>query len=194
MGRDNGAPFQRGNTGYGPGATIDSGNLKFAELLGQVKEFEDEKWGDYGAKGTNSMFQVTCMVVRNTSGGALLPSQTVVIDSNFNATGVSAVSEGPFAVVDEFLPAAGVVANDVFYVVIHGPAQVITTPGNSSNAADQSIFVADGTATGTLVPYAPSAVADVAKAGRNYAWAMGSVAKSAGTVVGRLFVKTWFDS
>jgi len=74
----------------------------------------------------------TCVAVRNTSGAALLPKRVVAFDTTvaglagFTETkGYSAVTnEERVGVVDEHLPATGVAANDVYWVVVEGPTEV----------------------------------------------------------------------
>ena len=126
MSRDNSQLFGRGETAYGPDGTIDSNNLKYATWLGQEKAFEDIDWGASGSVKTHRTNQlVYCRAVRNTSGITLLPKDYVQL----NAAGTEAIgrvtldSEHGYPV-DEYLPSAGVRANDVFYVVVEGPAMM----------------------------------------------------------------------
>ena len=62
-----------------------------------------------------------CIAVRNTSGAALLPKRVVRLAGSGTALfgaadGYAAVANDPLVgVVDEFLPAAGVASNDVFW-------------------------------------------------------------------------------
>ena len=74
-----------------------------------------------------------CVAVRNTSGGALLPKKVVKFDVGTAGSAVlGAVSADNttansrfVGIVDEHLPAAGVSANDVFWVTVEGPTEVI---------------------------------------------------------------------
>ncbi len=73
---------------------------------------------------------ITLMIVRNTSGGALLPKRAVQHDdSKPYGTAVNAYARSyalPVAgVVDDQLPAAGVASNDIFYVVVDGPCLMV---------------------------------------------------------------------
>lgn len=95
---------------------------------------------------------VRCRMVRNYTSGsltsatgsiALLPKRLVQLDSSFlfqRATGYATVSAGRCFPVDEFLPAAGVLNWDLFWVVVNGPALVLTglafDAGNVINAGD----------------------------------------------------------
>lgn len=84
----------------------------------------------------------TCVAVRNTSGGALLPKRVVTFDTataglaGFTETkGYSAVTnEERVGVVDEYLPAAGVAANDVYWVTVDGPTEVAAALSGSDIA------------------------------------------------------------
>lgn len=74
----------------------------------------------------------TCVAVRNTSGGALLPKRVVRFATGTAGTAVFSAVDGYAAVageervgvVDEYLPAAGVANNDVFWVTVDGPTEV----------------------------------------------------------------------
>lgn len=84
----------------------------------------------------------TCVAVRNTSGAALLPKRVVTFDTTtaglagFTETkGYSAVTnEERVGVVDEYLPAAGVAANDVYWVTVDGPTEVAAALSGSDIA------------------------------------------------------------
>jgi len=84
----------------------------------------------------------TCVAVRNTSGGALLPKRVVTFDvaagglAGFTETkGYSAVTnEERVGVVDEYLPAAGVAANDVYWVTVEGPTEMAVALSGSDVA------------------------------------------------------------
>jgi len=74
----------------------------------------------------------TCVAVRNTSGGVLLPKRVVSFDTTtaglavFSETkGYSSVTNDErVGVVDEYLPATGVAVNDVYWVTVEGPTEV----------------------------------------------------------------------
>jgi hypothetical protein len=73
---------------------------------------------------------VTCIAVRNTSGGPLLPGAVVKFKKAAILTEVdgaaAAATDAPLGVVDEYLPAAGVANNDVFWLVVSGPTAINT--------------------------------------------------------------------
>jgi hypothetical protein len=125
-------PFPRGSTWYN-GGTIDSNNLGGENLEGTIWEFEDLDLSATGAKSLRSNKPVKCMIVRNKAGAALLPKRLVTMKATSGATFLAQVdgyadttAESPTFPVDEWLAAAGVPDNDLFYVVIEGPATVMT--------------------------------------------------------------------
>lgn len=126
--RDNISTPGRGETWY-EGETPDTANLKGVELEGQVKVFEDINWGDRGIKSYRSARPVVCRLVRNMSGITLLPKRLVQLDpaNNYNrVTGYAATLASYAVPVDEFLPATGVPNGDLFWVVVAGPATILT--------------------------------------------------------------------
>jgi hypothetical protein len=141
MARDEAAPFARGETYYN-GEAIDSGNLGGINLEG--KEYVIE--GDDGRP-------VRLKVVRNSSSIALKPRRAVKFDTGSGVnvgTRVSgytaAVGDVPAGVVDEKLPAAGVPANDLFYIVIEGPTEGVTVESGLT-AISKGDRVVPGTGT-----------------------------------------------
>jgi hypothetical protein len=107
-------------------------------LIGSRRVFEDR---DYAAgltgRGMLSQEPVECMLVKNTSGGALLPGQVVtfVATAPWSITAALATANDPKAyIVDEYLPAAGVPNNAVFWVVTSGPAKPLVTSSGGTAA------------------------------------------------------------
>lgn len=131
MARDEAPPFDRGETYYG-GATIDSNDLQGVSLEGMEFEFEDRDYSVQGAKTARTNRRVRVRVVRNVSGAALLPKRLVRFQKTAGVYGARVdgytrlPAERGFPV-DEWLPTAGVPANDLFYIVVRGPAVVITS-------------------------------------------------------------------
>lgn len=127
MSRDNTSTPGRGETMY-MGSTIDTANLSFVDLEGQVKVFEDIDWGAAGVKPSRSARKVVCRLVRNMTGLALYPKQLVSIDpaSPNRILGNTVTTGQECYPVDEFLPAAGVPDRDVFWIVVSGPAMCKT--------------------------------------------------------------------
>jgi hypothetical protein len=125
---------------------------------------------------TLSNHTVDCIAVKNTSGGAILPGTVV----KFKDTAIlSEVDGGAVAatllmgVADEYLPAAGAPDEEVFWVVVNGPAEVTKTATSVSAGA----------------AYGPSATAGSAAAQGANALLGYAIATSA-TTKGRVLVKT----
>ena len=123
-------PIQRGSTYYN-GRTIDTNDLAPSQkIVGQIRTFDDV---NPTTMVTNSNLPVTCILLRNKHSVALTPGQAI----RFSTT-VDGESGAPcdaatqlFAIVDEYLPAAGVPVNDLFWAVIGGPctANMVTVAG-----------------------------------------------------------------
>ena len=130
MSRDENPPFGRGETFYN-GDTIDANDLGGLHLEGKEWVFNDE---DPTTDTTRSNKYVTCRVVRNTSGIALLPKRIAAFEVDATnpdewgrrVAGYTTVTDEEGYPIDEYLPAAGVPDNDLFYVVVRGPAVVLT--------------------------------------------------------------------
>lgn len=119
--------------------------------VGCVKEFTDV----IPVSGqVRSNRRKVCIAVRNTSGVALLPKRVVRLTSS--ARGPATVADGYAAVanealcgvVDEFLPASGVAANDVFWVTVDGPTEVAVALSGSDVAVRDRLSV--GTAASSI--------------------------------------------
>jgi len=127
MARDENPPFERGGTWYGD-ATPDANDLGGVNLLGKEWVFEDVN-PTTGVARTGR--EVRCKVVRNTSGAALLPKKMVVFSTTAgeygkNVDGYATTTSQEAFPVDEYLPTAGVADDDLFYIVMDGPAVVRT--------------------------------------------------------------------
>jgi hypothetical protein len=125
--------FPRGTT-LGVTSTSDG-----THIVGTQRWFTDTR-----PDGTvNSNVQLKCIAVRNTSAGALTPGQvvkgkTTALLSEVDGNGD--VDSPIIGVVDEYLPAAGVAVNDIFWLVVNGP-----TTADSSGTVNQGAFVSVGT-------------------------------------------------
>jgi hypothetical protein len=136
MARPESPPFNRGETFYN-GTTIVAATQDPLQLIGHEWVFEDIIWnlaGQVGAKQLRTQRPVTCRVVKNVSGINLLPARavnmtTIGTDGRTFENSVDGYSTTTAAfvggVVDEWLPAAGVVANDFFYIVTKGPTGIL---------------------------------------------------------------------
>jgi hypothetical protein len=126
-------PFGRGET-FANGGAIDSNNLPGTQLPGTEWLFEDLQWntpGVIGAKPNRTNRLVLCRIVRNTSLVNILPGQLVTFQKTGTTPGYGAHVDGLVCttadrcyVADEWLPAAGVPPNDLFWIVVKGPALV----------------------------------------------------------------------
>jgi len=133
MARNENPPVARGKT-YFDGATISAQDVTDTNyLLGKEWVFEDVDYSVSGAKVLRSGRQVTCRLVRNVSGGALLPKRVVAYDTSAglrfgdSVDGYTTTTAEDYAgVVDEFLPAAGVPDDDIFWIVVEGPTLCLT--------------------------------------------------------------------
>jgi hypothetical protein len=121
-------PFQRGDTFYN-GSAIDAASLGGAEYLAREYNIPDLDYSVQGAKPHRTNRVNTLRAVRNASGVALLPKRTVALTADTPTSGggkASGFTTADFQrgfLVDEFLPAAGAVANDIFYIVVKGVAK-----------------------------------------------------------------------
>lgn len=99
-------------------------------LEGIRKTFKDLNYASTDSiKPSRSGGEVECILVRNTSGIALLPGRVCTWASTYQGQrvdGYTRLDQGqPVAgIVDEFLPAAGVADDDLFWLVVKGPALV----------------------------------------------------------------------
>lgn len=93
--------------------------------VGAVKTFPDV---DPRTGRVRSNRLKTCIAVRNGSGVALLPRRAVAFKagSYTEVGGYSRVTNEVVAgVVDEFIPTTGVANNDVFWVTVAGPTELL---------------------------------------------------------------------
>lgn len=144
-----------------------------SHLLGARKVFRDEN-PSTGALLSNHT--VECICVKNTSGVAILPGTVVKFK---DAAILTEVDGGAVAatllmgVADEYLPAAGVPDNEVFWVVVSGPTTLTKTSSSVSAGA----------------AYGPSATAGSAAAKGANALLGYAIATSA-TTSGRALIRT----
>jgi hypothetical protein len=126
-------PFPRGSTISDNGLETPDATLA-TNLEGQ--EYVTEDRGSGGADRTGR--PVVLRVVRNVSGGNLLPKRLVTFQKNAGVygsrvDGYATVTADVAYPVDEHLPAAGVANNDLFYIVVEGPALVLTDLAGGAN-------------------------------------------------------------
>jgi len=137
----NDPPFALGQT-LGVSSTDDGGGW-----VGTVKQFPDV---DPTTGQVRSNRVKTCIAVRNTSGGALLPKRAVVFAAgSFEAVDAytTATDEIAAGVVDEHLASAGVAANDVFWVTVGGPTEITSGAAIPVDSTVSSLNAGAGKAT-----------------------------------------------
>ena len=111
----------------GPNRTASATAGTSKALEGIKKNFADVDYSSTDSiKPRRSGGEVTCLFVRNASGVALLPGR--VVSWKLGAIGKQVDGNGDLqyeavaGIVDELLPAAGVAANDYFWLVVKGNA------------------------------------------------------------------------
>ena len=174
-------PFGLGQTWFSLGASetlkndsyhgIQSSASYGDNFTGAVKEFTDVN-PITGQVRTNR--RKVCVAVKNSSGVALLPKRVVTFSTTAGklfseVTGYSAVAnEERVGVVDEWLPASGVTANDIFWVTVDGPTEVTAALSGTDLAAGgrlACIVAANSTAAttaGRVTPNGYAAASDIA--------------------------------
>jgi hypothetical protein len=174
-------PFGLGQTWFSLGANesikndsyhgIQSNASYGDNFTGVTKEFTDVN-PVTGQVRTNR--RKVCVCVKNTSGVPLLPKRVVAFNTAAGklfseVNGYSSVTnEERVGVVDEWLPAAGVTANDIFWLTVDGPTEVSAALSGSDLAAGgrlAAITAANSTGTtvsGRVTPNAYAAATDIA--------------------------------
>ena len=142
-------PFALGQT-LGVTSASDGGNW-----VGAVKHFPDVN-PSTGVVRSNRL--KTCIAVRNTSGGVLLPKRVAKFDVSsagadlFSETaGYARIANDEFVgVVDEYASADGIAANDVFWVTVSGTTEVAAAlSGTDIAVGDRLACVTAATAGAT---------------------------------------------
>lgn len=125
MARNENPPFGRGETWYNGGATTTTDPVA---VVGKEWLFEDVNPTTRAVRSNKS---VKCRAVRNTSGITLLPRRIAVFKNAADTHGIevdgyTATVAARGYLIDEYLPSTGVIANDVFWIVVDGPAEGLT--------------------------------------------------------------------
>ena len=121
-----------------------------AQILGVHKVFLDV---DPRNQPVASNETVECVAVKNTSGGALLPKTLVKFKAGAILTEVDGGADDAsvrVGVVDEYLPAAGVPVDEVFWVVVKGPTTILKTTG-AAITAGAKVSAATAAAPGKIL-------------------------------------------
>lgn len=158
MARDEAAPFARGETYYN-GGTIDATDdttLGGVNLEGKEYCFEPASHDQAAGIGTGEYTGrlTRCRVVRNKSGVNLKPARL----AHYQASTLSnygtrvdgyciVAADTPAGIVDDLLPAAGVVPNDLFWLVVEGPTQFTNTATGTTFAIGDRVVPAAAGAT-----------------------------------------------
>lgn len=169
-------PFGLGQTWFSLGAGETAKNDSYHGIqssasygdnfTGAVKEFTDVNPTN-GQVRTNR--RKVCVCVKNTSAGVLLPKRLVTFNTAAGklfseVNGYSRLTnEERVGVVDEWLPAAGVAVNDIFWVTVDGPTEVsAAVSGTAIAAGDRLAAITAATSGATVAGRAtPSALAGV---------------------------------
>lgn len=131
-------PFPIGST-YGATASTDGERLEGREYL--VEDLDYSLSVPKQRAYSNGIQWKRVRVVRNSSGISLLPRYLVQFSSTKygkQVTGYTNTTAGEGYPVDEFLPTTGVANNDLFYIVVEGPAECYT----SAAASAEDVFSA----------------------------------------------------
>lgn len=118
--------FSRGQT-LGVSSTSDG-----THIVGTEKYFVDV----HPRTGVvNSNAPVKCVAMRNTSAGAITPGTVIKAKASAllsEVDGSAGVDDLVVGVADEYLPAAGVAVNDIFWMVVTGPTTANTAASLSA--------------------------------------------------------------
>ncbi len=148
---------QRGKTYLaGPNRTADTTSTTTKGIEGLTKSFADVDYtatsGDTpGVSRMRSEGDVLCILVRNASAISLLPKRLVTWKAGFTGRqvdGYARLAQGRVAgVVDEWLPAAGVVTNDYFWLTVRGPTLCVSAmEGDATNVITEGDWLGSVTA------------------------------------------------
>lgn len=134
----------RGDAPLLPRGECDSSS-EFAVKVGAENVFEDINFASStgGVLTRLSGARVRCRLVKNSSGIALLPGRLAVFKAGTGFTEVdgytTTTGKSPCAVVDEYLPPAGVPDGSYFWVVVDGPVSGLTSlAGNAENVITEA--------------------------------------------------------
>jgi hypothetical protein len=138
--------FARGQT-LGVTVTMyEAENGDGSTVVGVRKVFRDE---DPKTGAIKSNRTVECIAVKNTSGSALLPGAVAKFKDAAilsEVDGLATTSTALMGVVDEYLPAAGVANNEVFWLVVRGPSTVTKTATSVAAGASYGLSATAGSA------------------------------------------------
>lgn len=149
MARNENLPFDRGSYAEdGSINAVDANDPVEANLEGKEYLVEDVDISDPLNVKARSGFYVRIRAVRNISGIALLPKRLVqfslVAGDAYpsKVIGYAALDAQHTAVVDEYLPSAGVPNNCLFWVVVGGPTLCLTAMASAIAISIGQVVVA----------------------------------------------------
>lgn len=143
-------PFPRGEI-YDPAA---AGNVLAPnnplQTIGREWDFQDiNLLSTSRPKPQRSGNDVTCRLMKNTSGVVLYPKRIVTIDPDNPgyATGLAAVGNADdlCAIVDEYIPSTGVPINSLFWAVVEGRGLMVTDATASTVSITAGMFIVPAT-------------------------------------------------
>jgi len=152
MARDEQAPFQRGETFWGIGVTP-ADAVSGAQYEGAEFRHEDINYSNVNTvKPHRTELPVVTRIVRNV-GITVTPKQVVKLKATNHGQidgQVTVEAQGPCVVVDEHLPSAGVLQNDLLHVVVEGPALVTNSSAASTITAGDRVVAATAATSGAV--------------------------------------------
>lgn len=114
-----------------------------SQCVGQIAKYDDLDPANRKIRRTQE--KVFMQVVKNNSGGALLPGQNVKYDVyGLSVGGVAGSTEKADGVVDCFLPAAGVADQKYFLIVVYGPCKFISNGATTLALRDKLVTASSG--------------------------------------------------
>lgn len=156
MAKDYTLPFPVGSTLYDASQTPPTTSQR-PELEGKCFTVEDND-AVFGISGHRTGKSRRLMVVRNVSAAAILPKQLCEMKNNGTgkefvgqASGIAATVGELAYPADEFLPAAGARINDLFYVVVEGPATVTTDTAGDTTINPGEWVIPGATTAGRVI-------------------------------------------
>lgn len=152
---DSSPPIPRGEW-YDPADTTTGAAAvpaTIAQALGREWDFQDINLLDTstiaGAKPLRSGHDVTCRLMKNNSGVVLPPKRIIYYDRDNPglASGLAAIAQlgAPIGVVDEYIPAAGVPVNGIFWMVVKGRSLCVTSAAVSAVSITVGMFCVQAT-------------------------------------------------
>lgn len=143
------------------------GNLINKQFLGTIKRFDNKNLKTAGSMPVmRSYGAIYGILLRNTSGGILLPKRLALCDQTAgygvieNASGyTTALYDKPCVAIDPWLhPTQGVADDDIFIGIFRGPTILMTPSSGSDIKASSTVggaLVASDDNNGRITPAAP---------------------------------------